>query len=165
MNFSRESEYALRGMVALAGIAGEPQPALTLQEIAAKQNLPPGFLSKIFQKLVRHALLESHRGILRGYTLARPASEITLRQILEAIEGPDLFERCLFSHRRCGVEGRCVVHPYWGRVRGEVARLFEQVSLRDLAASAAAEGKSPGAPAAPPEEPGWIRAKIQALYS
>ena len=163
MNFSRESEYAVRGMAALAG--APPQEALTLQEIAAQGNLPPGFLSKIFQKLVRHGLIASHRGVQRGYTLTRPAPEITLRQILEAIEGPDLFDRCLFSHRRCGQGGRCLVHPYWGRVRGEVAKLFEEVSLGDLAASAAAEAAPDGQPERQPDEPAWIRAKVSALYS
>ncbi len=163
MNFSRESEYAVRGMVALAGAT--PQGALTLQEIAAQGNLPPGFLAKIFQKLVRHGLIESHRGVQRGYTLTRPAPEITLRQVLEAIEGPDLFDRCIFSHRRCGQEGRCMLHPYWGRVRGEVARLFEELSLGNLAATAAAEMAPEGELAGELDEPAWIRNKVAALYS
>jgi Rrf2 family protein len=163
MNFSRECEYAVRGMVALAGAS--PGQALTLQEVAVQDNLPPGFLSKIFQKLVRHGLIQSHRGIQRGYTLAHPAPEITLRQILESIEGPDLFDRCAFSHRRCGEAGQCLVHPYWRRVRGEVTHLFEEVSLRDLLASARqrAAGRLTGEEQ--PDEPAWIRDKVRALYS
>ena len=163
MNFSRESEYAVRGLVALAG-AARPG-ALTLQEIAAQDHLPPGFLAKIFQKLVRHGLIESHRGVQRGYTLARPVGEITLRQVLEAIEGPDLFERCIFSHRRCGEGGHCVAHPYWGRVRGDVAKVFEQVSLRELAAAVPAPPGRDRTPDAGPEEPAWIGNKVRALYS
>ncbi len=163
MNFSRECEYAVRGMVALAGAS--PRQVLTLQEVAARDGLPPGFLSKIFQKLVRHGLIQSHRGVQRGYTLAHPAPEITLRQILEAIEGPDLLDRCVFSHRRCGEEGQCLIHPYWRRVRGDVTKLFEEVSLRDLAASAARAPERVGASGDQPEEPAWIRAKAQALYS
>ena len=163
MNFSRECEYAVRGMVALAGAS--PGQAITLQEVAAQDNLPAGFLSKIFQKLVRHALIESHRGTQRGYTLARPAREITLRQILEAIEGPDLFVRCVFSHRRCGEEGQCLIHPYWRGLRGEVTKLFEEVSLRDLAASANRPSAEGGSSEDRPEEPAWIRTKVRALYS
>ena len=163
MNFSRECEYAVRGMVALAGASNGQ--ALTLQEVAVQDNLPPGFLSKIFQKLVRHGLIQSHRGVQRGYTLAHPAPEITLRQILEAIEGPDLFDRCVFSHRRCGEAGQCLVHPYWRRVRGEVTTLFEEVSLRDLLASAREQVAGRGAAEDPPEEPAWIRDKVRALYS
>ena len=155
-----------------APVAGwEPSPFIkieqleTLQEVAAQGNLPSGFLAKIFQKLVRHGMVESHRGVQRGYTLARPPTKITLRQILEAIEGPDLFDRCLFSHRRCGGEGRCVVHPYWGRLRGEVAKQFEQVSLGELAASAAAEAGSRDVGGGPRGEPEWIATKVRALYS
>jgi Rrf2 family iron-sulfur cluster assembly transcriptional regulator len=163
MNFSRECEYAVRGMVALAGAARGQ--ALTLQEVAAQDNLPPGFLSKIFQKLVRHGLIQSHRGVQRGYTLAHPAPEIALRQILEAIEGPDLFDRCAFSHRRCGEAGQCLVHPYWRRVREDVTRLFEEVSLRDLFASARQQAAGSGAAEDQPNEPAWIRDKVRALYS
>jgi len=133
MNFNRECEYALKGMVALAGTA--QHQALPLREIAAQEKLPQGFLSKIFQRLVRQGLLESNRGAHGGYTLARPAPVITLRQILEAIEGPDLFDRCLFSYRRCGQETTCIIHPYWRRLRGDVSKLFDEVSLQDLAVS------------------------------
>ncbi len=163
MNFSRECEYAVRGMVALAGAS--PGQALTLQEVAVQDNLPPGFLSKIFQKLVRHGLIQSHRGVQRGYTLAHPAAEIALDQILEAIEGPDLFDRCAFSHRRCGEAGQCLIHPYWRGVRGEVTRLFEEVSLRDLATSGSRRQAGVGSSDDQPDEPGWIRTKVQALYS
>ncbi len=163
MNFSRECEYAVRGMVALAGAS--PGRAITLQEVAAQDNLPPGFLSKIFQKLVRHGLIQSHRGVQRGYTLAHPAAEITLRQILEAIEGPDVFDRCVFSHRRCGEEGQCLIHPYWRRVRGDVTKLFEEISLGGLAASASRPSAGAGAAEDQPEEPAWIRTKVRALYS
>ena len=163
MNFSRECEYAVRGMATLAGAS--PGQALTLQEVAAQDNLPPGFLSKIFQKLVRHGLIRSHRGLQRGYTLAHPAPEITLRQILEAIEGPDLFDRCVFSHRRCGEEGQCLIHPYWRRVRGDVTKLFQEVSLCDLAASARQQAGEAAPAEDRPDEPAWIRTKVQALYS
>ncbi len=163
MNFSRECEYALRGMVALAGAS--PGQAITLQEVAARDNLPPGFLSKIFQKLVRHGLLQSHRGVQRGYTLARPAPEITLRNVFEAIEGPDLLDRCIFSHRRCGEEGQCLIHLYWRGLRGEVTKLFEDVTLRDLAVSAGQQKAGAPSPEDQPDEPAWIRTKVRALYS
>lgn len=163
MNFSRECEYAVRGMVALAGSSSGL--ALTLQEVASRDNLPPGFLSKIFQKLVRHGLIQSHRGVQRGYTLAHPPSEITLRQVLEAIEGPDLFDRCVFSHRRCGEGGQCLIHPYWRLMRVEVARLFGEVSLDELAASASGGALGPRSAVDQPEEPAWIRTKVRALYS
>jgi Rrf2 family iron-sulfur cluster assembly transcriptional regulator len=161
MNFSRECEYALKGMVALAHLP--VAETLTLQAIAAQESLPAHFLSKIFQKLLRHGLIRSHRGVQRGYTLTRPAPEITLRQVLEAIEGPDLFDRCMFSRRLCGGGGQCTLHPYWGQARSEVAALFGRIHLQEVADS---RGACPAAePGGLPDEPAWIRNKVQALYS
>jgi Rrf2 family protein len=130
MTFNRECEYALKGMAALAAEAGT-RP-LTLSEIAAREGLPPSFLSKIFQKLLKHGLVQSHRGTRRGYTLARSASAITLRQALEAIEGPDLFDRCLFSHYCCSEESPCPVNLAWRGVRRQVQAAFEHTTLQDL---------------------------------
>lgn len=130
MRFSRECEYALKGMVALAAEASA-RP-LMLSEIAERGGLPLSFLSKIFQKLLKHGLVQSHRGAWRGYTLVRPASTITLRQTLEAIEGPDLFDRCLFSHRHCSEENSCAVHEVWRDVRPHVQAAFGRTTLQDL---------------------------------
>lgn len=130
MTFSRECEYALMGLAALAAEAGT-RP-LMLSEIAAREKLPLSFLSKIFHKLIKHGLIVSHRGVQRGYTLTRDARAIPLRAILEAIEGPDLFERCVFSHRCCGEESPCLIHLAWRDVRPQVQAAFENTTLHDL---------------------------------
>lgn len=148
MTFNRECEYALKGMAALAAGAG-PRP-LMLSEIAAREELPLSFLSKIFQKLLKHGLVISRRGVERGYTLAREARAIPLRSILEAIEGPDLFTRCLFSYHRCGEENPCLLHCAWRDVRPQVQAAFERTTLQDVvearvaapAASAVGERRS-----------------------
>ena len=145
--------------------ASEGEP-LTLQEIATRESLPGHFLSKIFQKLLRHGLIESHRGLQRGYTLARPASEVTLRQVLEAIEGPDLFDRCMFTRRQCGGEGYCPLHAYWGRARVEMGTLFAGITLDAVAAPSVGGPEAGGAPGpVPQDEPAWISEKARALYS
>ena len=132
MVFSRECEYALMGMAALAADPGA-QPVM-LSEIAARGGLPLSFLSKIFQKLLKHGLVQSHRGARRGYTLVRPASAITLRQALEAIEGPDLFDRCAFWHDTCGRDGNlCSLHELWKESRIQLQQEVETLSLADLA--------------------------------
>ena len=143
MTFNRECEYALMGMAALA--AGGGAGPLMLSEIAVREKLPLSFLSKIFQKLLKHGLVVSHRGIERGYTLSRAARAISLRAILEAIEGPDLFERCVFSHRPCGGEKACLVHAAWQSVRPQVQAAFEKTTLQDVAEARAAAAPPPGA--------------------
>ena len=141
MNFNRECEYALMGMAALAA-AGGARP-LMLSEIAVREELPLSFLSKIFQKLLKHGLVVSHRGVERGYTLSRAARAISLRTILEAIEGPDLFERCVFSHRPCGGESACLVHAAWQGVRPQVQAAFEKTTLQDVVEARAAAAPPP----------------------
>ena len=142
MNFNRECEYALKGMAALPdGATARP---LMLSEIAAREELPLSFLSKIFQKLLKHGLVVSRRGVERGYTLAREARAIPLRSILEAIEGPDLFSRCLFSYHRCGEETPCLIHCAWRDVRPQAQAAFERTTLQDVVdARAAAPAASP----------------------
>ncbi len=93
MNLTRESEYALKGLAWLA--KHPPGNVVPLVEIAEVQQLPSTFLAKIFQKLVRHGLLESDRGRGSGYTLRGAASDIRVRDILEAIEGPMALKQCL----------------------------------------------------------------------
>jgi Rrf2 family protein len=116
-----------------------------LSEIAAREALPVSFLSKIFQKLVKHGLLTSRRGVQRGYTLAREPRAIALRAVFEAIEGPDLFTRCVFWHHRCGEENPCLAHAAWRAVRGEVLAAFERTTLQNVV-DARPPAASPGLP-------------------
>jgi Rrf2 family protein len=117
-----------------------------LSEIAAREELPLSFLSKIFQKLLKHGLVVSHRGMERGYTLAREAGAVSLRTILEAIEGPDLFERCVFSRRPCAEEENpCLVHEAWQGVRPQVRAAFEKTTLQDMVEARKAASPPPAA--------------------
>ena len=96
--------------------------------------LRPGgaFLAKVFQKLTRHNLVRSHRGAIRGYALARPAETIRLREILEAIEGPDLFERCIFWSGRCGDQNPCRLHQRWAKIRPQLEAVMEETTLAQV---------------------------------
>lgn len=141
MILSRECEYALKGLAALAAEGGA-RP-LMLSEIAVREELPLSFLSKIFQKLLQHGVVQSHRGVQRGYTLARPAGQITLREALEAIQGPDLFDRCVFAHHRCAEEGHCLVHLAWRDVGPQARAAFERTTLQDLVGARTAAARTP----------------------
>lgn len=132
MRLSRESEYALEGLRVLA-----VRPAgttLLLQEIADAGRLPERFLAKIFQKLTRQQIAESHRGAVRGYSLARPPEAITMREVLEAIEGPGLFERCAFWPSRCSSQSPCVIHRQWGEtLRPTLKEILDGITLAQIA--------------------------------
>ena len=130
MKLSRESEYGIQGLIHLA-----QQPAGTVMQLAAiadAQALPQSFLAKIFQKFTQYGLVRSFRGATRGYTLGRPADEITLKEVLEAVEGPGFFERCIFWSNRCAEENPCVLHEGWKQIKPTLTAMMEETTVQDL---------------------------------
>ena len=130
MKLGRESEYAIEGLLALA-----KKPLGTtvlLRDIAVAGKIPASFLSKIFQKLARAGVLQSSRGAIRGYSLARRAKDIRVKEIFLAIEGADLFDRCIFWSDRCADADPCPMHARWKLVRQQVVEMMEQTTLADL---------------------------------
>lgn len=121
-------------MEGLRVLARQPDgTVMLLREIADKGNLPARFLAKIFQKLRQHHLVDSQRGAVRGYSLARPADQITLREIFEAIEGPDLFERCVFWPGRCGDQHLCCLHNRWVMIKQNLKEMIDGTTLEEVA--------------------------------
>lgn len=133
MKLNRESEYGLAGMTYLA--RQRPGTVLTVRAVADAQTVPRMFLAKTFRKLARHGVLRSHRGRQRGYALARAPREINVREILEGIEGRDLFARCIFWSDACSEDRPCMLHGTWKSVRPQVVELMAGITLADLAAT------------------------------
>jgi Rrf2 family iron-sulfur cluster assembly transcriptional regulator len=130
MKLSRESEYGIQGLIHLA-----QQPAGTVMQLAAiaeAHGLPQSFLAKIFQKFTQYGLVRSFRGATRGYTLDRAAGDITLKEVLEAIEGPGLFERCIFWSHRCAEDNPCILHEGWKQIKPKLTAMMEVTTLQDL---------------------------------
>jgi len=130
MKLGRESLYAVEGLLALGK---KPFGAIMLlRDIALSGKVPETFLAKIFQKLARAGVLQSSRGAIRGYALARRPKDIKVKDIFLAIEGPELFDRCIFWSDRCAESNPCPMHSRWKRMRQEVMEMMEQTSLADL---------------------------------
>jgi Rrf2 family protein len=142
VKLTRESAYALRGLAVLARRPREK--IVSLAEIAVSENLPQSFLAKAFQKLARHGMLIAQRGPGRGYVLARAAEDISVREVLEAIEGDDLFRRCVFLSSYCSDEHPCPLHHYLKHAVGEFQTAIERLSLADLADPKVTTRLSPG---------------------
>lgn len=130
MKLSRESDYGLRGLLALA--RRPLQQGRMLAEIAATERLPYSFLAKIFRKLAQHRIVAAHRGAHRGYTLTRRPEAITVLEVLEAIEGPDLSERCLVWDRECSLQHCCLLHRQTSAARRALLTSLERTTLADL---------------------------------
>lgn len=133
MRFTREAEYALRALAYLASLSpGQVSPA---NQVAEACGLPGPFLSKTLGKLARGGVLRSARGRSRGYGLARPAREVSVREVLEAVEGRDAFRRCVFWDSRCSEDRPCALHGAWATVRGELLANLERMTLEDVRAA------------------------------
>lgn len=93
MQLTRMGEYAIRGMVYLALSENKKDvKTILLKDLCAAQDTPKAFMIKIFQQLTKKGLVKSIRGSKGGYILAKSASRITLRDIIEGVEGPDIFK-------------------------------------------------------------------------
>ncbi len=133
IRLSKRTDY---GFLAIQHLMTAPKGTFrSAREIAARHNIPPALMAKLLQRLARNGLVASHHGIKGGYRIARPASRITVREIIEALEGPVGADPCRHAsiedcRRSEGCDGR---RP--GReVQRQVAEFLERTTLRDLAA-------------------------------
>ena len=127
---SKKGDYAIRGMVYLASQL--PGRVVLVREIARAMDVPPLFLAKIFQQFTKLGLVKSFRGSGGGFLLGRPPEEITLCEIVEAVEGPIMPNRCVLSDGACSREKGCTVHPVWKKIQANVRETLGAVTLKDL---------------------------------
>ncbi len=132
MLLSRRCEYGIRAALYLASL--EQDTFVSIREISEKLDLSFHFLTKIFQDLTRAGLMRSFRGPNGGIALARPAAEITLLDIVVAIEGPELFTECVLGLPGCGSGDRkpCPLHASWGPMRDQLKTMFATETLADF---------------------------------
>jgi len=134
MQLTLKGDYAVRVIVDLAGCP--PGAAISTKEIGRRTGVPRPFLSKIIQTLARAGLLGTRRGTRGGIWLLESPAAITLRQIIEAVEGPMYLNRCLARPGACPRDSFCPVHPVWGRVQQILIRELDSVRIADLLSGA-----------------------------
>lgn len=139
MRITTWAEYGLIVAVHLARHGGErPVPA---REIAEREGLPPDYVEQILLKLRRAVLVTSVRGAKGGYFLARPAEEISARDVLEAAEHRTFEVNCdsyPISANRCTTDGNCSIRPVWRALQHRIDDFLQGVSLADLLAEESA---------------------------
>lgn len=111
MQITRQADYAVRAVTFLARL-GEDCRAATSQ-IAEEQKIPPSFLAKIVSQLSVAGLLQTSRGARGGVSLARSPEEITLLEVVEAIDGPIFLNECVCDSGACIFSDDCPIHPIW----------------------------------------------------
>lgn len=121
MQITRQADYAVRAVMHLAR-NGETRTATSV--IAEEQKIPPSFLAKIISQLSIAGLLHTSRGARGGVTLARDAKNITLLEVIEAIDGPIQLNECVGEGGECNFDESCPLRPVWCDAQEQlVARL------------------------------------------
>ncbi len=153
MQLTRAGDYAVRVMIHLASApCGMVVPR---RDIQARQDVPPAHLAKIIQALGRARLVQTFRGAGGGVALALRPEAITLRHVIEAVEGPIYLNRCLVRPGACPRDVFCTAHPVWGRIQEILIRELEAVTIAALAKNGSpAVGRRVGAIAVSPPECG-----------
>jgi Rrf2 family protein len=128
LELSSEGRYALRTLVYLAWI-GE---RVTAERISTEAHIPRRLLARILATLSREGLVESEQGRSGGSKLARPASKITLREAVEAVEGPFGVFRCIMQNRACGEGAPCALHDAWEEGQQAILRYLGEQSLEEF---------------------------------
>lgn len=113
------SKSCVYGVRAVLYVAGRPmgERYVSISEIAEQLGLSFHFLTKILQGLTERGILVSYRGPRGGVALGRPASRITLLDIVEALDGPEMFRSCILGLAECGARKPCPLHREWARQR------------------------------------------------
>jgi Rrf2 family protein len=133
MLFSTTSQYAIRGLSELAFRAG--QGSMMLEQLVAGTDLPREFLAKVFQQLVKAGILSSAKGRGGGFKFTRPTHDISLLQIMQAIEGPSVCEGCVLGLKTCDDRSPCAQHDLYKPIRHRLVSYLSSTTLADLTAS------------------------------
>ena len=110
------------------------ESATPLSVVAERQSLPLAYLEQLFVPLRRAGLVESARGRSGGYRLAKPANEISVADVMDAVEEDTRFTRCSHNDPRCSAATPCVTHGLWNALSEATGRFLSSVSLADVVA-------------------------------
>ena len=131
MKISRASDYAIRGLVYMA-----KKPAGTVcfvKDIAKNTNSPASFMSKIFQSLAKNGLVHSFIGTKGGFKFNIPPENITIKMVVEVIDGPIVLNRCVVNKSSCRNAGNCDVHFMWADIQKMLTKALSSYSIADFA--------------------------------
>ncbi len=137
LRINRQTDYAVRVILSLAKRVDGTR--LSTAEIQREMLIPPALMVRIVALLARHGLVNTYSGREGGLTLPRPASLISLRDVVEAFEGPILLSACLQvkGEDDCPFLSNCPVRSKWGRVQVAMMREMASITFEDLAEEAA----------------------------
>lgn len=131
MQITRQADYAVRAVLFLAGLNnGRRAPT---SEIARKQNIPPSFLAKIVSQLSVAGVVQTSRGARGGVSLSRSPDEISLLEVIEAIDGPIMLNECVHDPKACIFGENCSVREIWCDAQAKLVSKLSATDFKQLA--------------------------------
>ncbi|QIN83055.1 Rrf2 family transcriptional regulator [Rubrobacter tropicus] len=135
LELSSEGRYALRALVYLARVADRGD-LVTADRISAEAVVPRRLLARVMAKLVRAGLVESIEGRGGGSHLALPPDKVSLRDAVEAVEGPFEITHCIMQQRPCGHGRPCALHDAWTEGQNAILQELGTKTLADFSSQA-----------------------------
>ncbi|HEU5316938.1 MAG TPA: Rrf2 family transcriptional regulator [Chloroflexota bacterium] len=135
LTLTKQAEYALRILVWMAGSEARQRSDSRVPtrhkaaEIAAATDVPPVFATRVLALLQRHGLLIARAGQQGGYVLGRRADDVSLLEVIEAIEGPLVTRECVLRDSLCGADGYCLLHDAWSTARDALCAVLARTTL------------------------------------
>lgn len=143
MQLTRAADYGVRVMVHLAMLP-EGKRAL-LPDLAGATDAPGSFLSKVLQALAHAEMISSRRGKTGGFAILPRGRDASMRQVIEAIDGPVSLNVCLDGGKDCERKSWCPAHPVWARAQRAMMDVLMSISVTEMAARASSNPNFPGA--------------------
>ena len=131
MKLTRLADYAVRAIVHLA--TKKDGEMTTIAEIAEHQGIPSSFLAKVMQALSRGGIVRAHRGKSGGFSLVDEPENITIRMVVEAVEGPINLNRCLTKPGECDRDTFCGAHPVWREAQNALFTVLDKYTAAEMA--------------------------------
>jgi Rrf2 family protein len=131
MEITQQADYAIRAVLELALHSQDER--IFSSEIARRQGIPAPFLTKILARLAAAGIVATQRGVNGGIRLTRPAEQVTLLQVVEAIDGPITLNRCVRNPRECARNTTCIVHPVWLKICADLRAQLHSCHFARLA--------------------------------
>jgi len=130
MQITRQADYALRAMLYLARL--KPGERAATRKIAEEQEIPASFLAKIISQLSIAGLIETSRGARGGVSLKHLPKDISLLDVIEAIDGPIVIEDCTLDPSSCVFGDKCPIHDVFTEARKEIVSKFKESTFDKL---------------------------------
>lgn len=130
LRITKQTDY---GIVLLTHMANDPERLVNAPELAQETSLPQPMVAKILKLLARASILESHRGVNGGYCLARPPEEMSVSEVIIALEGQIAITECTDdTEGLCSKEQACQVRSNWNRINLAIHEALDRISLAEM---------------------------------